>query len=81
MDNAAKGELAGVCARFLCRCKPARWHDAEETKAAGRDVYVCDGCAADANGRSWLNRNDGSPCCHLVEDEVPRQVPIQGYYI
>lgn len=68
-----KGELGGECGCPLCRCKPANWHDGER--------YVCAGCAHDMNRRAWMNRVDGSPCCKVVEaDEVPKPVPITGYY-
>jgi hypothetical protein len=56
-----KGEAGGECGRLLCRCKPARYYSFE------RGDYLCEGCAADENRRSWLNRPDGTPDCALVE--------------
>jgi hypothetical protein len=60
-----KGHAGGECGRLLCRCKPACYYSFE------RGDYLCDGCAADENRRSWLNRPDGTPACALTE-EAPK---------
>ena len=75
MSEPAKGELTGQCGQLLCTTKPARWHHHH------KGYYVCEGCAIDENIRDWMNRSDGTPCCHLNgSDPEPKPVPITGYY-
>ena len=63
-DEPVKGSPGGECGALLCRCKPAFFYHAQ------LECAVCEGCASDANRRSWLNRSDGSPCCNEISRPV-----------